>query len=323
MDSLAISTNDLSRRFGATEALSGLTLQVPRGVVFGFLGPNGSGKTTTIRLLLGLVAPTRGSATVMGHDVSREGNAVRTLTGALLEHTGLYERLGAEDNLDYHARIARLGDSERRARVRELLTEMGLWERRHEPIRTWSRGMKQRLAVARALLPRPPLVFLDEPTAGLDPVAAASLRDDLLATVRRDGTTVFLTTHNLTEAERICERVAVIRKGVLLAAGTTENLRRQVAPASVVTLVGRGLDERVCTLLQGHPDVTALQRVPGGLHLTLRPGAGSASVVAVAVNGGAEVEEVVKPKVSLEDLFLDLVEEDDMASRNTREAVAC
>lgn len=224
MNTPAIRIEALTRDFGTLRAVDRLTLDVPVGLVFGFLGPNGSGKTTTIRLLLGLIRPTGGAAQVLGFDAARDGEAIRQKTGALLEHSGLYERLSAEDNLEYYGRIAGMPAGDRKARIREMLVRAGLWDRRREPVGRWSRGMKQTLAVARALLHRPALVFLDEPTAGLDPVAAAAFRRDLTGLVAQDGVTVFLTTHNLADAEKVCSRVAVIRRGQLLAAGSPHSL---------------------------------------------------------------------------------------------------
>jgi len=165
----AIRAEKLTRVFGAVRALDGLDLEVPPGIVFGFLGPNGAGKTTTIRLLLGLLEPSGGRAAVLGLDTRSGADGIRDRSGALLEHHGLYERLSAEDNLAFYARAWRLSGDARRRRIRELLESLGLWERRAEPVGRWSRGMKQKLAVARALLHRPSLLFLDEPTAGLDP----------------------------------------------------------------------------------------------------------------------------------------------------------
>ncbi len=185
-----IHTEQLTRDFETVRAVNNVSLDISPGIVFGFLGPNGSGKTTTIRLLLGLLEPTQGRAAVLGFDTRTHGDAIRERTGALLEYTGLYERFSAEDNLDYFGRIYRLVKADRQARSKELLTHFGLWDRRTEALRDWSRGMKQKVAVARALLHRPKLIFLDEPTAGLDPIAAAALRDDLAefsCTRGRDG----------------------------------------------------------------------------------------------------------------------------------------
>jgi ABC-2 type transport system ATP-binding protein len=177
MTPLAVRTTELSKHFGAVRALDQVTLEIPRGIIFGFLGPNGSGKTTTIRLLLGLLEPTSGNAQVLGYSARTHASAIRDRSGALLEHCGLYERLSAADNLDLYARFWRLSADARRARTKELLTDLDLWDRRGEIVAGWSRGMKQKLAIARALLHRPELVFLDEPTAGLDPIAAAAVRD--------------------------------------------------------------------------------------------------------------------------------------------------
>ena len=191
-----IRTEHLSRFFSTVKAVDDLSLEVPAGIVFGFLGPNGAGKTTTIHLLLGLLEPTRGQAYVLGFDTRTQADEIRTRIGALLEFAGLYERMSAEDNLDFYGRIYHMPAAERRARIKELLTHLDLWDRRRYPVGKWSRGMKQKLAVARALLHHPPLIFLDEPTAGFDPVAAAALRNDLASLVAREGVTVFLNTHN-------------------------------------------------------------------------------------------------------------------------------
>jgi len=177
MTEIAIRTENLSRDFGSIKAVDGLSMEVPGGIIFGFLGPNASGKTTTINLLLGLLEPTSGRAEVLGFDTRTQASEIRTRSGALLEYPGLYEQMSAEDNLEFYGRVWSMGAAERQARVKELLAHFGLWERRRESVEKWSRGMKQKLATARALLHRPSLVFLDEPTSGLDVVAAASLRD--------------------------------------------------------------------------------------------------------------------------------------------------
>ena len=220
MTGLAINTMGLSRTFGGRDAVVNLSIEIPRGSIFGLLGPNGAGKTTTIKLLLGLTEPSGGNARVLDLDVRTQASAIRQRCGALLEHAGLYERLTAEENLDFFARIWRFTAQQRRDRVRELLAGIGLWDRRKEIVAQWSRGMKQKLAIARALLHRPELVFLDEPTAGLDPSAAHALRHDLLKVADHDGVTLFITTHNLAEASKFCERVGVLKEGRLIALGT-------------------------------------------------------------------------------------------------------
>jgi ABC-2 type transport system ATP-binding protein len=305
----AIRIENLTRDFETVRALDGLSLEVPAGIIFGFLGPNGAGKTTTINLLLGLLEPTSGRAEVLGFDTRTQADEVRTRTGALLEHTGIYEQLSAEDNLQFYGRVWRMASDERQARIQELLTHMGLWERRKERAGTWSKGMQQKLALARALLHRPPLVLLDEPTAGLDVPSAAAVRDDLEALAAREGVTVFLTTHNMAEAERLCSRVAVIREGRLVAVGHPDQLRAR-AGGPRVEIVGRGFDENVLHLLRGRPEVVAAGLENEHLAIDLREGADTAPLVGLMVGAGVQVEEVRRGKASLEDVFLTLMEEE-------------
>jgi ABC-2 type transport system ATP-binding protein len=187
-----------------------------------------------------------------------------------------------------------------------LLDQFGLWERRDEPVGEWSRGMRQKLAVARAVLHRPPLVFLDEPTAGLDPIASASLRDDLSRLTQQEGVTIFLTTHNLAEAERLCALVGVIRKGRLLDFGTPSALRT-ARGAAMVHIGGRGLTDDVVARLARTTDVAALTRSGEGIAVRLQPGGDVAAVVAWLVQHGVAVEEVRRDRASFEDVFLELV----------------
>ena len=277
----AIVCDALTRDFGELRALDGLSLSVPEGSIFAFLGPNGAGKTTTIHLLLGIIEPTAGSARVLGLDPVVDGDEVRRRSGALLEHPGLYERLTAADNLRFYARIAHLADDEIEERMREVLTRFGLYERRDEPAGNWSRGMKQKLAIARALIHRPSLVFLDEPTAGLDPEATVALRRDIAAL----GTTVFLTTHNLADVEKMATHVAVIRQGRLLDFGTPAELRKRA--------------------IRSHVVIRMQNREP--LALDLGGDESVAPVVTRLVGEGAQIEEVRREEASLEDVFLHLV----------------
>jgi ABC-2 type transport system ATP-binding protein len=314
MNGTLIRTDHLTRDFtttskGKIRAVDNLSLEIPSGIVFGFLGPNGSGKTTTIRLLLGLLEPTEGRAEVFGFDTRTQSAQIREQTGALLEHTGLYERLTAEDNLEFYGRVYHIPNDRRKARNRELLENMGLWERRKEVVSGWSRGMKQKLAVARALMHNPKLIFLDEPTAGLDPVAAAALRDDLSRLVSDFQVTVFLTTHNLTDAEKLCQQVAVIRAGKLLAVGAPEELAQRDEHVQA-EIYGQGFTPTLLDQVRARPEVTSLGEVNKHLVLTVRQGSGLAPIVTQLVMGGAQLEEVRKNKASLEEVFLDLVDEE-------------
>jgi len=304
----AIRLEGVTRDFGAVRAVDDLSLEVPAGIVFGFLGPNGSGKTTTIRLLLGLLEPTKGRAQVMGLDCVRQSEEIRTKSGALLEHTGLYERMTAHDNLEYYARIWQLPDSDRKARVRELLTDAGLWDRRKDIVQGWSRGMKQKLAIARVLIHRPSMIFLDEPTAGLDPVAAAELREHLAELATREGATIFLTTHNLSEAERLCSQVAVIRKGKLLAAGKPETLRAGDGGAKA-EVIGTGFSDVLLDAMRARPEVASIQASDGRLLIDLNGEASLAPLVSLMVKAGADIEEVCRVRASLEEAFMTLMEE--------------
>src|SRR5512133_4254863 len=305
----AIQTNQLTRSFGALKAVDRLTLEVPRGTVFGFLGPNGSGKTTTIRLLLGLLDADQGDAQVLGFNTRTQADEVRVRCGALLEHHGLYERLSAAENLDYYGRIWHLAKTDREQRIRELLEPLDLYKRRDEPIGRWSRGMKQKLAVARTLMHHPELIFLDEPTAGLDPVASAALREDLALLVAREGVTIFLTTHNLVEAEKLCTKVGVINNGQLLAIGSPADLRSKTsAPRLYVS--GQGISEGTVEDLKRNVLVTKVQHQNGRLILDLRDLTRSHEIVTQLVQAGIQIDEVRKEKLDLEDVFLQLVEEE-------------
>jgi ABC-2 type transport system ATP-binding protein len=309
MTEIAIRIENLTRDFGPIRAVDGLSLEVPSGIVFGFLGPNGAGKTTTIRLLLGLLEPTNGRAEVLGFDTRTQATEVRTHTGALLEHTGIYEHLSAEDNLEFYGRVWHIPVAERQVRIKELLTRIGMWERRKEPAGKWSHGMRQKLALARAMLHRPPLVLLDEPTAGLDVMAAVAVRDDLASLAASEGVTVFLTTHNMPEAERLCAQVAVIRGGSLVALGDPDDLRAR-AGGPRVEIVGRGFNEDALDVLRARPEVAAAEVHDDHLTIELREETDVAPLVSLLVGAGVQVEEVGHGKASLEEVFVTLMEEE-------------
>ncbi len=236
----AIEVNDLARSFSGTRAVDGITFAVAPGEVFGFLGPNGAGKTTTIRILTGQLRPTYGQARVMGYDVVAEREALKPQIGIVFEHQNLYERLSAQDNLNFMARLYGV----RRGRVQEVLALVGLAGRGREPIRQYSNGMKQRLLIARALLHGPRVLFLDEPTRGLDPNMAREIRA-LVASLAPQGVTVFLTTHYMEEADQLCHRVAILDRGRIAALDTPARLKGRLGKATLedvfVELTGHGL----------------------------------------------------------------------------------
>jgi len=302
MTSPAVSTSGLSRHFGALRAIDDVTLEIPRGIIFGFLGPNGSGKTTMIRLLLGLLEPTSGTASVLGHDTRADAAAIRQRSGALLEHCGLYERLSAADNLDLYGRFWRIPREERRARTTEVLTLLDLHDRRDELVGEWSRGMKQQLAIARALFHRPELVFLDEPTAGLDPVAAVALRDRLARLSASEGVTVFLTTHNLGEAERLCALAGVVRNGRLLAVGPPAQLGAARAGTSI-EVTGSGLTAAMQAMVAALAGVTSVRSEGRSLRVSLENPDDVPRVVTALVGAGYQIESVRNTAGSLEEAF--------------------
>lgn len=304
----AIFTENLTRDFKGIRAVNQLNLQVPSGQVFGFLGPNGAGKTTTIHLLLGLLAPTAGTAKVLGYDIGRAAEKIREQTGVLLEYTGLYERLTVEDNLEFYGRIWGMAASERQARSKELLSQLGLWERRKEVVGKWSKGMKQKLAVARAIFHRPALIFLDEPTSGLDPVSASQLHQDLMDLVRHEGTTIFLTTHNLAEAEQLCNLVAVIREGQIIAYGSPAELRG-LGTTPQAEIEGTNFTPALIAALKARPEVAGVTLKDNLLSLDLTGSSRLAPLVNLVVENGGQIEEVRKGRKSLEEVFLTLVKE--------------
>jgi len=286
-----------------------VSFEVQPGTIFGFLGPNGSGKTTTIRLLLGLLEPTEGSSNVMGFDPLSEGQKVRENCGALLEHTGLYERLTALENLDFYGRVWHLSSEERKNRIKELLEKVDLYNRRDEIVKGWSRGMKQKLAVSRVMLHRPKVIFLDEPTAGLDPVASSAFRDDLLNLVQHSGVTVFLTTHNLTEAEKLCQQVGVIKNGKLIMVGSPDELKL-LKRSAVTEIVGSGFTDGLITSINQLRGIESVVLQDHHLRITFTEGADSSFLVPFLVQQGVLIEEVRKGKASLEDVFLTMMEEE-------------
>jgi ABC-2 type transport system ATP-binding protein len=307
MTDYAIETEHLSRSFQTLIAVNDLSLSVPAGTLFGFLGANGAGKTTTIHLLLGLLAPTSGNARVLGFDIKNNADAIRARTGTLLEFNGLYERMNAEDNLDFYARIYRMPHQERQARIKELLTHMNLWDRRHDLVGSWSRGMKQKLAVARTLLHHPALVFLDEPTAGLDPLASMQLNDDLVNLTQQEGTTVFLNTHNLADAQKYCDQVGVIREGKLMAQGNPDELRLQVSGPQV-DIFGTGFSSQLLTLLYARPGVLDIVYHHNHLKIKLEHSDDVNDLVALITQNGGVIEEVRRGYGSLEEAFASLME---------------
>jgi ABC-2 type transport system ATP-binding protein len=229
-----IDTNNLAKKFGSLTAVGNLTLHVNDGEVFGFLGPNGAGKTTTIRMLCCLISKTSGTATVGGYEIGNKADSlkIRKIIGLVPDNVGLSEHLTAYDNLDIYGKIYDCTETQRKDNIKRFLEMLGLWEKRNVLVWTFSKGMKQKLAIARALIHDPQVLVLDEPTANLDPEASKTVRDFILQ-LKREKKTIFLNTHNLNEAQRICDRVGIINT-VLTAVGTPQELEQSVSNRKTV-----------------------------------------------------------------------------------------
>lgn len=305
-----IITEHLSRQFGELWAVRDLCLTVEQGHVFGFLGPNGAGKTTTVRLLNGILEPTEGSARVLGLDIVRDAIEIRRQTGVLTETPSLYEALTARENLRFVGEIHNIPPKRLAARIDELLEQFGLENRADEPVGAFSRGMKQRLAIARALLHEPLLLFLDEPTAGLDPAAARQVTDLIEDLSHRQGRTIFMCTHNLTEAQRLCNVVGVIDRGVLRAVGSPEELARRLWQTVSVEIDFREAPSpAILEAIEKAPSVSGWQANGGCVIVEMASTEAIPDLVAAVVQAGGRVYGVRPRAYSLEDIYFQLQNE--------------
>jgi ABC-2 type transport system ATP-binding protein len=302
-----IRASGLGRRFGEAWAVRGLTFEVRPGEVLGLLGPNGAGKTTTVRMLTALIGPTEGDAWVEGHDVRHDAEAVRAKVGVLTETPGLYEKLSARANLEFFGRLHQLPADVRAERIRRLLTLFDLWDRRDDAAGTFSKGMKQKLAIARALLHEPAVLFLDEPTAALDPEAAFIVRD-AISRLRSAGRTIVLATHNLDEANRLCDRIAFIRGG-LLRIDSPARLREAASGGLGVEIVfDQPASDALLTAARQAPAVRGVEALNGKLTVGLDdPRRDTPGLVRALVNAGAGIVEVRERAASLEDVYFEVM----------------
>jgi ABC-2 type transport system ATP-binding protein len=293
------------------EAVRGVDFTVERGELFGLLGPNGAGKTTTIKMLITLLLPTSGSARVLGHDVVEDPRAVRRKVGYVFGgDRGLYERLSGLDNLRYFAELYGVPAREQKARIGELLELAGLAGREKERVEGYSRGMRQRLHIARGLLHKPEVLFLDEPSIGIDPVGARELRTTV-ADLRNAGTTVLLTTHYMFEADELCDRIAVIADGRIVAEGTPADLKSRVGEGSVVEVEVFGSAGSVLPALRALPGVRSAVVEERGhsevIVVRAEPGAEVTQPVLGALDG-VSLGRVATRQPTLEDAYVELVE---------------
>jgi ABC-2 type transport system ATP-binding protein len=301
-----IAANGLTRRFDEAVAVDALTLEVYPGEVFGFLGHNGAGKTTTVRLLNGVLTPSAGQARVLGLDPMADGPKLRRQTGVLTETPSLDERLSARINLSLYADLYGVPKAEVKKRVDELLAAFDLAERADDKVGEYSKGMKQRLALARTVLHEPTLLFLDEPTAALDPVASRQVHEMIQGTAR-EGRTVFINTHNLVEAQRLCDRVGVMEHGRLVAIGAPHDLaRRLVRNVSVEFELAHGSTAQALQALQGAPGVASPGQRNGAIIISGAERESIPDLISLLVNAGVRIYQVTPQEPTLEDVYFAL-----------------
>ncbi len=305
-DVSVIETENLTKTFNNTAAVDNLTLHVNEGEVFGFLGPNGAGKTTTVRMLCCLISKTSGTAKIGNYEIGNSADVqkIRKLIGLLPENVGLYEDLSAYKNLDFYGKIYRLTEQQRKERIEHYLTTLGLWEKKDRPVGSFSKGMKQKLAIARALIHDPQVLFLDEPTANLDPEAAKTVRDFIFE-LKKEQHTIFLNTHMLDEAERICDHIGIL-KTRLLALDTPAKLRSSLWGTKTVIGLERINDALVAAVKKvGSWDIEVEDNK---LVIAVKsPEKENPDILDAITNAGGRIQSVTQTTPSLEDVYLKLV----------------
>ncbi len=316
---IAIHTEGLTRVFqqkrkDTITAVRNLNLTIPQGQVFGFLGPNGAGKTTTVRMLTALIAPTEGKAWVSGLRVDRKAQEIRRQVGILTETPGLYEQLSGARNLEIYANLYEVEDVH--GAVEKYLRMLGLWDRRNDLAGTYSKGMRQKLAIARAILHEPKILFLDEPTAGLDPASARLVRD-FVRGLQQEGRTIILCTHNLEEADELCDQIGLFRSAMkngststMLEQGTPAELRQKLFGRRIVFHLGEAADAYQALVAASENVIEAIALDNKLVVRVGNPEQDNPFVVKALVEAGAHVQFVGELRHSLEDVYLQLIEED-------------
>jgi ABC-2 type transport system ATP-binding protein len=304
-----IDTQNLTRKFGNLTAVDNVTLHVEEGEVFGFLGPNGAGKTTTVRMLCCLIGKTSGEAKIGDYLVDSEENClkIRKMVGFLPENVGLYDSLSAYRNLDFYGQLYEVPEPKRRENIERLLTLLGIWERRDDAVGTFSKGTKQKIAIARALIHDPQVLFLDEPTANLDPEASKTVRDFILE-LKKEKRTIFINTHNLDEAERLCDRIAIL-KTKLVAVDSPKNLERSLYNRKTIVHLDKVTDG-VLAAVQNLGSVKNARASDNKLILDIdNPEKDNPEVIRTIVGAGGNIQYVTELRSTLEDVYLKLIRE--------------
>ncbi len=303
-----ISVENLAKKFGAITAVEGLTFKVEEGEVFGFLGPNGAGKTTTIRMLCCLISTTAGEARMDNYRIGKPDDSlqIRKMIGLVPDNVGLYDDLSAIDNLDFYGKLYELTEPARRANIERFLKMLDLWDRKDARAGSFSKGMKQKLALARALIHEPKILFLDEPTANLDPESAKTVRDFILE-IKKQGRTIFLNTHNLDEAQRVCDRIGII-KTRLLKIGTPGQLRESLSGSRTEIRLAQVTEALVSALKKLVPNKIEISGDKLIIDVT-DPDKENPAIISAIASAGGQVREVTQLVASLEDVYLQIVKE--------------
>ncbi len=304
-----IDAENLTRKFGNLTAVESVSLHVDEGEVFGFLGPNGAGKTTTIRMLCCLIGKTSGQARIGNFSVDNEQDCleIRKIVGLLPENVGLYENLSAYRNLDFYGKLYEVPAQKRQENIERLLRLLGIWERREDVVGTFSKGTKQKIAIARALIHEPQVLFLDEPTANLDPEAAKTVRDFVLE-LKKEKRTIFLNTHNLDEAERLCDRIAIL-KTKLVAVDSPKNLEHSLYNRRTIIHLEAVSDAMVAAVKELGM-VKNLRVTDSKLILDIdNPEKDNPEVIRAIVKAGGNIQYVTELRSTLEDVYLKLIRE--------------
>lgn len=303
-----IEAKNLTKKFGETTAVDNLTFHVAEGEIFGLLGPNGAGKTTTIRMLCCLISKTSGEAQIAGYRIGNGADslAIRKLIGLVPDNIGLYEELSPYENLDYYGKLYECPEPERKERIAYFLKMLDLWEKRDQPVSDFSKGMKQKVAIARALIHDPQLLFFDEPTANLDPESSRVVRDFIL-TLKKDGKTVFLNTHNLDEAQRICDRIGIL-KTKLLVVNTPEQLEKTIWGSRTVIQVEQINDQILAAVRKLNPKDLRVEENKIILALA-DPQKENPDFVQEIVAAGGRIQYVTQLNPGLEETYIKVITE--------------
>jgi ABC-2 type transport system ATP-binding protein len=303
---IAIKTVDLTKYYGELLAVDHINFEVKQGEIFGFLGPNGAGKTTTTRMLIGISIPTEGTAEVMGYDIQKQSVEAKELMGIVPDISNVYTDLSAWDNLTFTGRLYDIPKVERNRRAKQMLELFGLFDRRHERVDRFSRGMKRKLCIAMALMNESSILFLDEPTSGLDVQSVLTIRN-LIKKMNAEGLTIFLTTHNMEEANKMCDRVAIINKGKIAAIDTPERLKRTIKKLQVIEISFAGSTKNIILALKTLQGVTEVVKKGDKYHLnTENPPKNLSEIWRYASVNNLELNTVNTLGPSLEDVFVNL-----------------